>query len=423
MKTSRWEQRPLRTLVRVLGGGTPSKERLDYWTEGTIPWVSPKDMKRDVVGDAEDHITERALRETAVQLIPVDAVLVVVRGMILSRCVPVALTAAPVTLNQDMKALVPHPALLGRYLRYALSGRADELMSLVEEAGHGTKCLRSELLFNVQIAVPPLSDQRRIADFLDARCAAIDAAIEKKERMLEAAEDRLSSAIETLVRRGTVAGRKLVRVDTAWIDHLPEGWRIERNGALFDERDSRGEPHLPVLSVSLVSGVTLRDFSNDRIQPQMSDFAQYKVARRNDIVFNKMRMWQGAVGVAPVDGLVSPDYTVLRPRAGIDPNYFAAMFKIRAYTGEVSRYSHGIALDRNRIYWTEFKVIRSLVPPEVEQKEIASAIGAVKTASSRLTTGLTRSIAALREYRTALITAAVTGQFEIPRMPTAEVAL
>lgn len=321
-------------------------------------------------------------------------------------------------ITQDVARIAPASGVVSSWLLYALSSN-DAVRQLEERiTGATVTGINIRDLKRVVVPVPNVGEQRRIADLLDARCAAIDAAIEKKERMLEAAEDRVASAIETMVRQGTLSRRKLVPVDAAWIDRLPEGWRIERNGALFDERDSRGEPHLPVLSVSLVSGVTLRDFSNDRIQPQMSDFAQYKVARRNDIVFNKMRMWQGAVGVAPVDGLVSPDYTVLRPRAGVDPHYYAAMFKIRAYTGEVSRYSHGIALDRNRIYWTEFKVIRSLVPPTAEQTEIAAAIGAVKDASTRLTTALTRSIAALREYRTALITAAVTGELDLPPAPT-----
>ena len=84
-----------------------------------------------------------------------------------------------------------------------------------------------------------------------------------------------------------------------------------------------------------------------------------------------MRLWQGAVGVAPVDGLVSPAYVVARPKDGVDSRYYAYLFRTDVYKNEVNKYSRGIVTDRNRLYWDEFKQMPSLFPPPEEQRLIA----------------------------------------------------
>jgi type I restriction enzyme S subunit len=107
--------RPLSEVVTILGGGTPSKSIPSYW-EGTIPWISPKDMKSRELRDAIDHISEQATHETAAKLIAPHSVLVVVRGMILAHTFPSAILRVPAAINQDMKALVPSHELLPEFL-------------------------------------------------------------------------------------------------------------------------------------------------------------------------------------------------------------------------------------------------------------------------------------------------------------------
>ena len=156
-----WRLIPLKHLVFVKGGATPSKEREDFWV-GDIPWVSPKDMKLDVIHDATDHVSEAAVANSAIQVIPEQAVLIVVRGMILARIVPVCRLGVPATINQDMKALLPREkAIRGDYLQRMLQGFGDILMSFIEEAAHGTKKLRSDALFGLKFPVPPMEVQEQ----------------------------------------------------------------------------------------------------------------------------------------------------------------------------------------------------------------------------------------------------------------------
>ena len=157
-----WRLIPLKHLVSVMGGATPSKDRDDFWN-GDIPWVSPKDMKYDIISDVPDHVSELALQNSAIQLVPKHAVLIVVRGMILARKVPICRLGLPATINQDMKALLPHVNIIrADYLQRMLQGFEDVLMSFIEEAAHGTKKLRSDSLFTLKFPVPPINIQATI---------------------------------------------------------------------------------------------------------------------------------------------------------------------------------------------------------------------------------------------------------------------
>jgi type I restriction enzyme S subunit len=196
------------------------------------------------------------------------------------------------------------------------------------------------------------------------------------------------------------------------LGEIPAHWEVRRIAWLFRERDQRGEPDLPLLEVSINDGVVLREFSDERIEATAADFNTYKVARRGDVVFNKMRMWQGAVGVAPEDGLVSPDYVVAEPTGALTSAYAGILFRTRAFSAECARHSHGIVWDRLRLYWEGFRDIEVPVPPLKEQSRLIAQVGSETAALDRLSTSIERSAGLLRERRTALIAAAVIGQID-----------
>ncbi len=109
-----------------------------------------------------------------------------------------------------------------------------------------------------------------------------------------------------------------------WIGPIPQQWQVSRNGRLFSQRNETDRPELPVLEVSLKTGVRVRDLANGGRKQSMSDRSKYKVAHEGDIAYNMMRMWQGAVGVSPTDGLVSPAYVVAQPRPDQPPFFVPA---------------------------------------------------------------------------------------------------
>lgn len=156
------------------------------------------------------------------------------------------------------------------------------------------------------------------------------------------------------------------------------------------------------------TGVRVRDMENLKRKQVMSDREKYKRAAQGDIAYNMMRMWQGAVGVAPVDGLVSPAYVVVRPFPEVDCRYFSYLFRTASYMNEVDAYSRGIVKDRNRLYWQDFKRMSSPVPPVDEQRHITRFLDAAGSKAQRFIRNKRRLIELLKEQKQNVINQAVT---------------
>lgn len=156
--------RPLGELVDVVGGGTPTRNIPAFW-DGAIPWVTPKDMKALIISDAQQRITAEGLNASPAKLLPQNAVLVVVRGMILARFVPIALLSVPATINQDMKALIARPPLSSEFLLAWLIANERTLFDRVGKSTHDTRKLESENLLSLPF--PTLSSAEQ-ASFVDS---------------------------------------------------------------------------------------------------------------------------------------------------------------------------------------------------------------------------------------------------------------
>jgi type I restriction enzyme S subunit len=194
----------------------------------------------------------------------------------------------------------------------------------------------------------------------------------------------------------------------SWLGGIPAAWSVVRNARLFAERKETGFAGLPILEVSLRSGVRVRRFDDDARKQLMSDPDKYKRACAGDLAYNMMRMWQGAVGLAPVDGLVSPAYVVARPLPGVVAGYFAYLFRTGAYMGEVDQYSRGIVKDRNRLYWDQFKQIPSPYPPAEEQAAIVRFLDHADQRIRRYIRAKQKLIKLLEEQKQASIHSAIT---------------
>ncbi len=171
-----WAIKKLRHCALIRGGMTPSMETRRYWG-GNMPWITPKDMKQFSLGDSSVRVTQDAIRETALKVVPAPAVLMVVRGMILARRVPIAWTTVPVTVNQDMKALLPTEEVSAQFLATFLSAAQAAFVPLIDEAGHGTRRLPTERWRDLCVALPPPTEQAEILRRLDEETAALDRAV------------------------------------------------------------------------------------------------------------------------------------------------------------------------------------------------------------------------------------------------------
>ncbi|MDX8221550.1 restriction endonuclease subunit S [Acinetobacter pittii] len=193
-----WEKKILKYIVSQQGGGTPDKSNLSFW-DGDIPWVSPKDMKVDYISTSQDKITVQAIEQSSTKLVPIGSVLMVVRGMILIHSVPVALNKEALTINQDMKALIPNKLLNSEYFLYLLKGLKDYLLDYVETSGHGTKCLRSDDFMNMPLFLPDVEEQKNIVEYIKIKSKKFDSLTDKAESAIQLMKERRTALISAAV--------------------------------------------------------------------------------------------------------------------------------------------------------------------------------------------------------------------------------
>lgn len=193
-----WKVKKLKYLIKFVGGGTPSKEKADYWG-GDICWVSPKDMKVKYLSDSIDKITEKAVKDSSVKLLPTNTVLIVVRGMILAKKIPIAITTKPLTINQDMKGMIVTSDCNSKYLLNLLDGLHEELSTILEESGHGTKTMPTDKLGGFKLPFPPESEQNEIIKFVENESNKFDIAIELQLQQIESLKEYKTTLINSAV--------------------------------------------------------------------------------------------------------------------------------------------------------------------------------------------------------------------------------
>ena len=223
-----WEATKLKHVAAFSGGGTPSKENPDYWN-GCIPWVSPKDMKHEVITDSIDHITTKGLENSATKLIDSGAVLLVARSGILRHTIPVGINNVPVSLNQDMKALsLDETRVRPRFILRWVQGLNRSLLGIWAKEGATVESLEHEYVANTRLPLPDLKEQDAILATLDRETARIDSLIQKKTRFIELLKEKRQALITHAVTKGLDPNVKMKDSGIEWIGQVPEHWRLRK---------------------------------------------------------------------------------------------------------------------------------------------------------------------------------------------------
>ena len=285
------EMVPLRDLGQWSGGNTPSKAREDYWSNGTVPWVSPKDMKTPEITSSEDRISEVAMNEGRAALLPPGAVLVVTRSGILSHTLPVATTRIPVTINQDIKALVPRTGVLPNYVAYALKGAGQRILKNCSKHGTTVASIETNALLDFEIPLVDVDEQRRIVAEIDKQFSRLDEAVANLQRV-KANLKRYKAA----VLKAAVEGR-LVETNGGWSSVVLGDVALSvRNGCSVKPDAESGTR---ILRISAVRPLEL-DADDVRFLPgAMKDYAPFDV-QAGDVLFTRYNGSRDYVGVCAV---------------------------------------------------------------------------------------------------------------------------
>jgi restriction endonuclease S subunit len=392
-----WSLVRLDGFSRVTHGGTPSKDNPSFWV-GDIPWVSPKDMRSATIGDASDHISEEAVRDTATNLASPGSILAVVRSGILVRTAPIAVTSDRVAFNQDIKSIEPDPAKADVWFLYwVLKAYEPVILSAGVKKGATVHSIRSGFLESLQIPIPPLDEQRRMANIIGAQMAAVERAQAAAEAQLEAAEALPAAHLKEMFERPDVLT-----------------WPRRRLGDLMRLRKEVVHPReRPKGRANFVGLEHIVTGSGARVGSASVEMAELTGRKprfyEGDIVYGYLRPYLNKVWIAEFDGLCSVDQYVY----AVDPNeadtrFISAFMRSQMYlTRAPVQVTPG---QLPRIRTEEVASVWINLPSMVEQQRLVGELEERMAVAERMIKVADEQVAAVNALPAALLRRAFSGE-------------
>lgn len=369
---------PLKTLCSIRHGGTPSKANSAYWI-GSIPWVSPKDMKSSALSDASDHISQEAVENSAASVVPEKSILVVVRSGILAHSLPVAQVVRPLAFNQDIKALTPDPEKVDPdYLYWFVRSQEPRVLAQGVKKGATVHSLQSGFIENLQVPLPVRSQQRHIVDLL--------------------------SRAEGIVRLRCEAEKKAAELIPAlFLDMFgdpatnPKGWPVRKvsdfvarfeGGKNIQAGSENGSPYR-ILKVSAVTSGVYRESESKPSPDDYSPPASH-IVRAGDMLFSRANTEELVGATAIVE---STDGQTLLPdklwrfvwNELLEPAYMHALFQSAHVRRELGKLSSGTSASMRNISQAKLYELSLPIAPHAIQKGFAERSAMVASIRSQHT--------------------------------------
>ena len=269
-------------------------------------------------------------------------------------------------------------------------------------------------LKSVMLPVPPRPEQDQIVRFLDWKVSSINKLISVKRKQIALLHERQSVHISHIVTHGLRNDVAAKDSGTEWLGDIPEHWQAMRCKYLFTERDKRSQDGLEQhLSMSQKYGL-VPDSQLDERRMLSESYMGGKLCDKDDLVLNRLKAHLGVFALAPQSGVISPDYTVLRPNTErILPSFAETVLKSDCCRGELRIRVRGIIEGFWRLYTNDFNTIVLPVPPLDEQAEIMEYIVEFRDKAKKYKDTLTQEISSLQELKARLVSDTVTGKIDV----------
>ena len=272
--------------------------------------------------------------------------------------------------------------------------------------------LSSSELMQQPLPQPPLIEQIAIAAYLDKATATIDKQRDLLERKKALLQEHKKAVIHEAVTKGLKPGVQMKPSGVDWIECIPCHWQIARCESAFSERIGRGSSSGRVLTVSIANGIMPQHdyeaLTGRKLSTPTTEKDNYKFVAVGDLVYNKMRMWQGAVAASDFEGVVSPAYVVLKPLKNIHHKFAEYQLRSALFVEQSNLYSYGIVDDQNSLRYCDFKAMTIALPPLAEQLAIATFLDQSCQLLDRQCELIDRKIELLGKLRESTIHEAVT---------------
>ncbi|MDW7709493.1 MAG: restriction endonuclease subunit S [Deferrisomatales bacterium] len=367
---SPWSEAALADVCRIVGGGTPSRSNADFYG-GSIPWITPKDMKVWEISGAQVSITQAGLDNSATRLVPADSVLIVVRSGVLKHTVPVALSRVPAAINQDMKALLCGNRVVPAFLARFIKAQSPAILKWVRATTADNFPIDN--LKALTVPLPPLPEQKRIAAILDKADE-----MRAKRRAALAELDTLAQSIFLEMFGDPVANPK-GWPETACLGEVADIVSGVTKGRKLNGRSAR---EVPYLAVANVQDRALNLSAVKTIEATEEEIERYRL-ERDDLLLTEGgdpdKLGRGTLWSEELPECIHQNH-VFRVRlttSTVQPlflNWLVGSQRGKKYFLRSAKQTTGIA----SINMTQLRGFRLLVPPVSLQRTFAAGVAAVE---------------------------------------------
>ncbi|MEQ9549358.1 MAG: restriction endonuclease subunit S [Coleofasciculus sp. G3-WIS-01] len=404
----------------VGSGTTPKSDNPDFY-DGDIPWITTSELRESVIEDTSQKVTKEALRNySTLKIYPKGSVAIAMYGATIGR---LGILGIDATVNQACCVFSESEVFHLPFFYYWLWMHRPNLIAL--SAGGGQPNLSQDDLKQLRLAIPPLEEQDAIAQFLDHKTSQIDALISKKEALLEKLDEKRTALISHAVTKGLDPTVPMKDSGIEWLGDIPAHWEaVGLTKYLQSLVDYRGKT--PEKTKDGVFLVTAKNIKNGVI-----DYSLSQEFVKEDEYDEIMRRGKPEIGdvllttEAPLGEVANVDDTnialaqrIIKMQGKTDSldNYFLKYWMLGAffYQNLQSLCTGSTALG---IKASKLCLLKVILPPLEEQKKIAQYLREKIAEIDQQKTKIQQAIDLLKEYRTALITNAVTGKIDVRQVP------
>jgi len=413
-----WKRTNLRWLSSIYAGGTPSKNVIDYWENGIIPWINSGAVNQSYVTEPSTFISKAAFENSSAKWIPKGALVVALAGQGKTKGM-VAQLGINTTCNQSMAAIVFYEKNLSRYIYWWLTSNYQNIRNMA--GGDLRDGLNLELLGDIQCPQPNDGECIRISAFLDHETAKIDNLIEKQQQLIELLKEKRQAVISHAVTKGLNPDVPMKDSGVEWLGEVPEHWIVSGfKKYLSSIVDYRGKT--PNKTDDGILLVTARNIKKGRLDYQLSqEFIAYsdynEVMSRGlpdigDVLFTTEAPLGEVANVDRTDIALAQRIIKFKGMVSCLDNFYLKYFIMSSeFQQSLNLYSSGSTAQG--IKAERFVYLRKLLPPMNEQRQIVSFLDEEISKIDMLVEKQFVMLSLLQERRTALISAAVTGKIDV----------
>lgn len=416
-----WDVGKLCMVARLESGHTPSRLHPEYWTpsECTIPWFGLADVwqlrsgVQEYLGETKEKISPRGMANSAARLLPAGTV-------VLSRTASVGFSgimSRPMATTQDFANWICGRRLRPEYLLYVLRAMSEEFRKATMGSTHQTIYMPD--IRRLAVPIPPLEEQDSIVNTLRSRLPRIDALIVQKERLIELLQEKRQTLITQTVTNGLNPQASTIETSAPWHRRIPRHWSVKKASHIFARIGSGTTPEsqnaayyggdIPWVTTSELREVPIRATQRTVTRKALAECSALRLFPSGTILVAMYGATIGRIGLLEVPATMNQACCGFVGGAHLRPRYF--FFWLQAFRDRII--SLGTGGGQPNISQEKLRSLRIGVPPLTEQDDIIAMLDRACSRMRQLEDQLADSVEMLREYRQALITAAVTGKIDV----------